>query len=81
MKTQTTLDGQIMEESLEQEKTKRLITTVGENKQKVTRKVDSYEYESLAECIRSDQVPANEVAEIFTDKVYYKWYKERYLNS
>ena len=29
MKTQTTLDGQIMEESLEQEKTKRLITTVG----------------------------------------------------
>ena len=44
MKTQTTLDGQIMEESLEQEKTKRLITTVGENKQKVTRKVDSYEY-------------------------------------
>lgn len=81
MKTQTTLDGQIMEESLEQEKTKRLITTVGENKQKVTRKVDSYEYESLAECIRSDQVPASEVAEIFTDKVYYKWYKEKYLNS
>ena len=52
---------------------------MGENKQKMTRKVDTYEYESLAECIRSDQVPASEVAEIFTDKEYYKWYKKKYL--
>ena len=57
----------------------RLIITLGENKQKLTRKVDTYEYESLAECIRSDQVPASEIAEIFTDKAYYKWYKKRYL--
>lgn len=57
----------------------RLIITQGENKQKLTRKVDTYEYESLAECIRSDQVPASEIAEIFTDKAYYKWYKKRYL--
>ena len=57
-------------------KTDRLIITQGENKQKLTRKVDTYEYESLAECIRSDQVPASEIAEIFTDKAYYKWYKE-----
>ena len=57
----------------------RLIITHGENKQKLTRKVDTYEYESLAECIRSDQVPASEIAEIFTDKAYYKWYKKRYL--
>ena len=34
----------------------------------MTRKVDTYEYESLGECIRSDQVPAEEIAEIFTDK-------------
>ena len=59
--------------------TDRLIITQGENKQKLTRKVDTYEYESLAECIRSDQVPASEIAEIFTDKAYYKWYKKRYL--
>ena len=57
----------------------RTIITMGENKQKMTRKVDTYEYESLAECIRSDQVPASEVAEIFTDKEYYKWYKKKYL--
>ena len=60
-------------------KTDRLIITQGENKQKLTRKVDTYEYESLAECIRSDQVPASEIAEIFTGKAYYKWYKKRYL--
>ena len=60
-------------------KTDRLIITQGENKQKLTRKVDTYEYESLAECIISDQVPASEIAEIFTDKAYYKWYKKRYL--
>ena len=53
-------------------KQERTIITMGENKQKMTRKVDTYEYESLAECIRSDQVPASEVAEIFTDKEYYK---------
>ena len=34
----------------------------------MTRKVDTYEYESLGECIRSDQVSAEEIAEIFTDK-------------
>jgi|TARA_B100000287_G_C20214945_1_gene615659 hypothetical protein len=60
-------------------KKNRTIITIGENKQKMSRKVDTYEYESLAECIRSDQVPASEIAEIFTDKAYYKWYKKRYL--
>ena len=48
---------------------------------KMTRKVDTYEYQSLADCIRSDQVPASEVAEIFTDKAFYKWYKKKYLNQ
>lgn len=65
--------------SLAKEKQKRTIVTIGENKQKMTRKVDTYEYESLADCIRSDQVPASEIAEIFTDKAFYKWYKKRYL--
>ena len=47
----------------------------------MTRKVDTWEYESLGECIRSDQVPASEIAEIFTDKVFYKWYKKKYWND
>ena len=42
-------------------------------------KVDTYEYESLAECIKSDQVPANHIAEFFSDKNFYKYYKEKYL--
>ena len=47
----------------------------------VSRKVDTYEYESLGECIRSDQVPASEIAEIFTDKAFYNWYKKKYWND
>jgi len=60
-------------------KKNRTIITVGENKQKMTRKVDTYEYESLAECIKTDQVPASEIAEIFTDKKFYKYYKKNWL--
>ena len=37
------------------------------------------EFQDLADCIRSDQVPAEEIAEIFTDKAYYNWYKKRYF--
>tara|TARA_B100000073_G_scaffold284165_1_gene245360 strand:- start:80 stop:238 length:159 start_codon:yes stop_codon:yes gene_type:complete len=48
---------------------------------KMTRKVDTYEYESLAECIKMDQVPATEIAELFTDKAFYKWYKKNHLND
>lgn len=57
--------------------------TLGENsiKKKMTRKVDTYEYQSLADCIRSDQVPANHIAEYFEDKEFYKWYKKRYFND
>ena len=57
----------------------RTIITVGENKQKLTRKVDTYEYESLATCIKTDQVPASEIVEIFTDKKFYKYYKKNWL--
>jgi hypothetical protein len=60
-------------------KQERLIRTLAEaNKdKKMTRKVDTYEYESLEDCIKSDQVPASEIAEIFTDKAYYDWYAKR----
>ena len=60
---------------------KRNVRVLAEGAQgkKITRKVDTWEYEDLATCIRSDQVPAEEIAEIFTDEAYYKWYKKRYF--
>ena len=58
-----------------------MVKTLAENNKDkpMKRKVDTYEYQSLADCIRSDQVPANHIAEIFTDKDFYKWYKKKYL--
>ena len=59
-----------------------VITLAEANKgRQMTRKVDTYEYENLAECIRSDQVPANEVAELFTDKAFYNWYRDKYFTD
>ena len=62
---------------------KRNVRVLAEGAQgkKMTRKVDTWEYESLADCIRSDQVPAKEIAEIFTDKSYYNWYKKKYFTA
>ena len=64
-------------------KTDRMVQTLAENHKdkKMTRKVDTYEYEDLAVCIRSDQVPASERAELFTDKAFYKWYSKKYFNK
>ena len=42
-------------------------------------KVDKDEYQDLADCIRMEQVSAPEIAEIFTDKAFHKWYKKKYL--
>ena len=40
------------------------------------------QYETIAECIRSDQVSAPEVVELFEDGQFLKWYKKKYnLNS
>jgi|TARA_B100000959_G_C14718584_1_gene515919 hypothetical protein len=44
-------------------------------------KVDKTDYQDVADCIRSDQVPASAVVEYFSDKLFYKWYKKRYLNA
>jgi hypothetical protein len=41
----------------------------------------SNHYQDLADCIRSDQVPANHVAEYFNNKSFYNWYKKRYKNT
>ena len=62
-------------------KQERTIITMGENKQKMTRKVDITEYQDLADCIKSDQVPASEIVEIFTDESFYKWYKKKYFTN
>ena len=67
----------------EKEKYRRLLITIGENSmnKKMTRKVDITDYQDMAKWIRSDQVPANEIAEICTDKPFYKWYKKKYLKD
>ena len=31
------------------------------------------EYQNIADCIRSDQVPASDVAKFFANKDFYKW--------
>ena len=35
-------------------------------------------YEDIAECIRSDQVSAPEVAELFEDSKFHKWYRKKF---
>ena len=44
---------------------------------KMTRKVDTYEYESLEKDILEDKVPLNEIQELFTDKGYREWFYPR----
>ena len=60
-------------------KQQRLIKTLAESQKDktMTRKVDTYEYESLETCIQTEQVPPSEIAELFTDKAFYKWYSKR----
>ncbi len=43
----------------------------------VSRKVDTYEYESLEKLILEDNIRYSEVIEIFTDKVYRDWFYQR----
>ena len=45
-------------------------------KSKIKNKKD---YQNLADCIRSDQVPCSVVAHYFNDKNFYNWYKKKYL--
>ena len=43
----------------------------------VSRKVDSYEYESLEKMILDDNVRYSEIMEIFTDKDFSEWFYQR----
>ena len=44
---------------------------------KVSRKVDTYEYESLEKMILDDTIKYNEILELFTDKIYREWFYQR----
>ena len=56
--------------------------TLGEdNKSEKIHKVDITDYQDVADCIRSDQVPASHIVEYFGDKMFYQWYKKKYLND
>ena len=43
------------------------------------KKIKKSEYESIAECIISDQVSSEDIVEYFKDKRFYKFYQENYI--
>ena len=43
----------------------------------VTRKIDTYEYESLEKLILEDNIRYSEIMQIFTDKNYREWFYQR----
>jgi len=43
----------------------------------VSRKIDTYEYDSLEKLILDDNVRYSEIMEIFTDKDYRDWFFQR----
>lgn len=45
--------------------------------QRMTRKVDTYEYESLEKMILNGELPLKEIKEIFTDRFYNAWFTDR----
>ncbi len=44
-------------------------------------KISKSEYKSLAECIKTEQVPAERIAVYFKDKSFYNYYKKYWLNK
>jgi|TARA_R100001530_G_C4293637_1_gene148647 hypothetical protein len=45
----------------------------------MSKKLKKSEYENVAECIVSDQVPSDRIAGYFKDKEFYKYYKKNYM--
>jgi hypothetical protein len=41
-------------------------------------RINKEDYEVLGECIVTDQVPPNLIADYFTDERFKKWYMKRY---
>ena len=46
--------------------------------EKICKMIKRDQYEAIAECIRGEQMSAPEVAELFEDSKFYKWYKKEY---
>ena len=67
----------------ETESWNRNVRTIAEHSKKfpMTRKVDTYEYESLEKDILEDKVPLNEIQELFTDKGYRDWFYPRNIEG
>ena len=63
----------------ETENWNRNVRTIAEHSKKfpMTRKVDTYEYESLEKLILQDDIRYSEVIELFTDKAYRDWFYNR----
>ena len=40
--------------------------------------INKDQYEKIAECIRSEQMAAPEIAELFEDSKFYKWYRKKF---
>jgi|TARA_Y100000817_G_C16765582_1_gene503691 hypothetical protein len=39
------------------------------------------QYQDIADCIQTDQVPAAAIAEYFADKKFFAWFKKKYRVS
>ena len=44
-------------------------------------KVAKDDYELLETCIKTEQVPANDIVQYFSDTDFYNWFKERNFNN
>lgn len=47
----------------------------------IKNKIKKKDYENVADCIKSDQVPCSKIVEYFNDKNFYNWYKKKYLKT
>jgi hypothetical protein len=47
-----------------------------------SQKIKKEDYQSWADCIRSDQVPADRIYAIWQENpAFYRWYKKQYLKK
>jgi hypothetical protein len=41
-------------------------------------KIKKSEYQDIADCIKTDQVSSEAIAEYFDDEQFFKWFKKKY---
>ena len=56
---------------------KKLIKVLSGEQNRLDKQLE--EWQDLADCIRSDQVPASDIAKFFQNKKFYQWYRKKYL--